>query len=525
VDYAALARQFGGSSVEEDEPDYSSLASMRPMVAHTPRAQAMDYAKLAAQHGGVVAEDEDAGGLNEELRTPAIGVDPRMEPESMMNEAQTREVPGDILGGYANYAGMATAPTMMRGGQAILTGAANSRLRPIIAGAAVGAGQAVLTGGDVTRGAVEGALIGAGTGFGAAGRAAKTAASTAATEAAPDAAALLKVARSASVTSAERNAARTALQKMGWVPEAAETAAPAVRKLAPIPNKGNVKPATVYTKPDPVQGPKPLTEMQIVTRGRQEEAAKAAGLDIGEAFGRKSAPIAEGAVRVKPTKELMNALAHRKVTGNASHFGTNPLSAEDRAVLGEAIEKAGPTGRELYKGSINQVPYNKELKIGSEIDFKITSTSSDIRQAGDFVQASPHAEHVIFVFPKQARGFDTTKVGSSPGAYANEKEWLVAGKFRVASKTPGYRHDDARPNVTLVHLEPAGQAGAQVAGRHNALMSFGKQIATQNPKVGEKIWLLLDDAGNPVKGLTPGEAGVAARKGLKTTWVKNLWTN
>ena len=31
-------------------------------------------------------------------------------------------------------------------------------------------------------------------------------------------------------------------------------------------------------------------------------------------------------------------------------------------------------------------------------------------------------------------------------------------------------------------------------------------------KIGEKIWVLLDDAGMPVKTLTPSEAGAAARK-------------
>lgn len=60
VDYAALARQHGGSVVEEeDAADYSGLASMRPMVAHTPRSQTVDYAKLAGQHGGVAVEDEE----------------------------------------------------------------------------------------------------------------------------------------------------------------------------------------------------------------------------------------------------------------------------------------------------------------------------------------------------------------------------------------------------------------------------------------------------------------------------------
>jgi hypothetical protein len=67
--------------------------------------------------------------------------------------------------------------------------------------------------------------------------------------------------------------------------------------------------------------------------------------------------------------------------------------------------------------------------------------------------------------------------------------------------------------------------GVEVAAKHNALMQFAKQVAQRNPKVGEKIWILLDEAGNPSKLLTPDQAGAAARKGLSTTWVKNLWAN
>jgi hypothetical protein len=310
IDYAKLARQHGGVAVEE--PDYSALRVMPPMLAHTPRGQVVDYAKLAAQHGGEEIANPDVGTLDEELHTPPIGIDPRLEPESMMNEAQAAEVPGTILRGMADYATMATLPTMMGGARAIVTGALRSRLGPIIQGAAVGAGGAAIAGGDIRQGAIAGALAGA-AGGGAA------AAKTVASEAAPDAAALLKVARSAAATSAERNAARVALQRMGWVaPEAAAT--------------------------------------------------------------ETAAPIAAKAVET-------------------------------------SAERTAPT----------------------------------------------------------------------------------------AAK--------------------AVSRGAEVAARHKALMSFAKEIAARNPKVGEKIWIQLDEAGNPMKMLTPDQAGAAARKGLKTTWIKNLWAN
>lgn len=71
---------------------------------------------------------------------------------------------------------------------------------------------------------------------------------------------------------------------------------------------------------------------------------------------------------------------------------------------------------------------------------------------------------------------------------------------------------------------PAASAGREVAAQHNTLMSFAKDIAKKNPKVGEKIWILLDDAGKPIRQLTPDQAGAAARAGKNTTWMKNLWS-
>lgn len=70
---------------------------------------------------------------------------------------------------------------------------------------------------------------------------------------------------------------------------------------------------------------------------------------------------------------------------------------------------------------------------------------------------------------------------------------------------------------------PKPDAGRAAASAHSDLMAFAKEAAKANPKTGEKIWMLLDDAGKPVKVLTPDQAGAAARRGEKTTWVRNLW--
>lgn len=66
--------------------------------------------------------------------------------------------------------------------------------------------------------------------------------------------------------------------------------------------------------------------------------------------------------------------------------------------------------------------------------------------------------------------------------------------------------------------------GQAASARHRAQVDFAKEIAAKDPKVGEKIWMLLDESGRPVKMLTPDQAGAAARKGQPTTWIRNLWT-
>lgn len=89
----------------------------------------------------------------------------------------------------------------------------------------------------------------------------------------------------------------------------------------------------------------------------------------------------------------------------------------------------------------------------------------------------------------------------------------------------------ATPATTTPASVPAARAaaaptvdpGRAAASSHKALMTFAKQVAKDDPKVGEKIWILLDKAGAPIKRLTPDQAGAANRAGQPTTWVKNLW--
>lgn len=273
--------------------------------------------------------DPDKGTLNEEPRTPAIGEDPRIAPDSVYNEAQTRKIASDTAEGLAMMGSMAAGGPVAR----VLAS-------PYTWGAVAG-GKELLHSGDVSRAgaaasfgyiANQGAakvlgLVGKQISKALAARlehqvtraamAEAPAVAKAATEAVAPVAkateaeieALLVRATDATAPSQVRLAARSALQKAGWTPDAgmmatpiveeaapvaasvAETAAPAVRKFAPIPEKGNVKMATVYMRPagaPPTRSEAARTLQSSGSRSlaeKQAELAKSAGMDVGEAFG------------------------------------------------------------------------------------------------------------------------------------------------------------------------------------------------------------------------------------------------
>jgi len=81
------------------------------------------------------------------------------------------------------------------------------------------------------------------------------------------------------------------------------------------------------------------------------------------------------------------------------------------------------------------------------------------------------------------------------------------------------------PAPVPARVAPAADPGKAAAAAHNRTMAFAKEAAQSNPKIGQKIWMELDEAGAPVRLLTPDQAGAAARRGLPTTWVKNLWAS
>jgi hypothetical protein len=235
-----------------------------------------------------------------------------MEPESMMNEAQTREVPKDIAGGYGSYASMAAM------GPAV--GGVTKALNTPLGGAALAGGSTLIATGDPqaalgvaasTYGGQK--LLGKGIDWAGKkiaksvmarvehqlGQVAKVTPqieAKVAQEVAP------VVERAYRGIPGEMNIARSApavaqqpaAEAVKRAASIAEQAPPVARKLAPIP-PGQSRIPSVLTKP-PTQGPKMPNPAQEALKAKQLEAAKAAGVDLGEAFGGKSAPIAEKAV-------------------------------------------------------------------------------------------------------------------------------------------------------------------------------------------------------------------------------------
>lgn len=68
---------------------------------------------------------------------------------------------------------------------------------------------------------------------------------------------------------------------------------------------------------------------------------------------------------------------------------------------------------------------------------------------------------------------------------------------------------------------PAADRGKEAAARHQRRVLFAKEIARTNPKMGAKIWMELDEAGEPVRMITSGQAGKLPES--RKTFIKNVW--
>lgn len=364
---------------------------LRPLVAHAPKSAGNWW-----ESDPIV--DSDRGTLDEEPRTPAIGEDPRLAPDAVFNDAQAARVAGSIGTGLGTYSTVAT-------GLGPATGGAVLRVLPYVGGAAMGGREMVKTGDPVRAGAaaLEGyfgtkGLVGGGRsllaklGAKAAAKAAPATVEAAAAEAPAVARAVAAEAPAvAKLTEAEiesllikatdatappkvRFAARAALQKAGWTPDmgmvarpiaeeaapvAAETVAPAARKLAPIP-PGKSRMATVYTRPKglpPQQSEAARTLRSSGSRSlaeKQADLAKSAGMDIGEAFGTAAPKVAQAeqaaesalmtrlrasVMMKKDPVGLVNEVTEKAAELAASGLGREQVAARIEALYGLTPEK------------------------------------------------------------------------------------------------------------------------------------------------------------------------------------------
>lgn len=124
--------------------------------------------------------------------------------------------------------------------------------------------------------------------------------------------------------------------------------------------------------------------------------------------------------------------------------------------------------------------------------------------------------------PSLAKGdLESAAVMAGVGALEGTALGAVAKGAKGGAKAVAEKViESAKPAKVAATVADRGRAAATA---HTELMAFAREVAKGNPKVGAKIWILLDDAGKPVKTLTADQAGAAARKGQKTTWVRNLW--
>jgi hypothetical protein len=118
------------------------------------------------------------------------------------------------------------------------------------------------------------------------------------------------------------------------------------------------------------------------------------------------------------------------------------------------------------------------------------------------------------------------EAGGLPGAVGGAVLGTITGggaskiaKIAALAKTAEAVSDVNKVAKATKAVKTAEEAKSVFDASKLAAREFAK---ANSKKMGEKVWMLLED-GLPVKKLTPDQAAAAARKGLETTWVKNVW--
>lgn len=149
-------------------------------------------------------------------------------------------------------------------------------------------------------------------------------------------------------------------------------------------------------------------------------------------------------------------------------------------------------------------------------DLAVSQGVEELAKASGIPGASAVAELML--------GGKAVKTGAKALLEKSVAEWTKkriakVGAAAIAGKTSQELAAEAAPAVLAKLVTQAGRA---VKPDYPAVLDFAKN-AGKGGKKGEKIWMLLDDAGKPIKRLTPDQAGAATRAGQPTTFFSNLW--
>lgn len=203
----------------------------------------------------------------------------------------------------------------------------------------------------------------------------------------------------------------------------------------------------------------------------------------------------------------------------------DPIEAVEGAVAGAALGKFG--GRRAPKGA----PEAARVVVPND-----AAAARRLAQQLASEGRNEEARAVVDAFRARASSAPAPKA-EAPKPKLKRPEFVEGAVLAPEDPNayskgfPAGQRPDLGPREPLTPATPPKpkaapvDKGREAAERHRQIVAVAKEAARSNPKMGAKIWIELDDAGNPVRVLTSDQAGAAKRAGRPTTFMKNLWGN
>lgn len=253
----------------------------------------------------------------------------------------------------------------------------------------------------------------------------------------------------------------------------------------------------------------------VVAKETTEEAAKRAALALqkqeaeiasiraaSDKARAEAARVAAKQAQDAERHELQKQILQRRLEGKAPLAprvrSTKPIpkpsAAEPEMLPDDAVSVIPESGR---------VPYDQKAVAGD-----VATIAEQIQQKSGMLRPTEAG----MVGGKKMVAEELAKL--PPATRAQVEDILARGQAKPATiyqPTPG----TARPVPYKGSAKPL----------KDPLLELARQEGSKPGRVwGEKIYLELDEAGKPVRVLSgSGAATALQRKGIKTTWVKNLW--